>query len=89
MAMAEAGKLAKTLDVEIMETIDVVEEYECITETLEVFVEFETEGVFECAEEKIAETITASESLMACTEKFHQSMSMEFDVEGKFSSKKR
>lgn len=69
--LAEAGKLCSTLDTEVMEIIEITEEYEFMNTTLEEFVEFEVGGLLE-TEESAMEAIVAHQDLTELAEKYQK-----------------
>lgn len=76
--LAEAGKIHKEIDTEVIEMIEVTEEYEVLDSTLTEFIELEEAGKLE-TEELAAASITAQEeSLLKMTEKYKSSI--EIDV---------
>lgn len=69
--LAEAGKMSATLDMEVMETIEVTEEFEFMNTTLEEFVEFDASGMLE-TEEGAMNCVADHESLANVAEKYQK-----------------
>lgn len=69
--LAEAGKMSATLDEEIMETIEITEEFEFMNTTLEEFVEFEAGGMLD-TEDAAMDAILNHESMAEVAEKYQK-----------------
>jgi len=66
--LADAGKTSKTVDKEVVETIEVKEEYEFVDTTLAEFVELEAKGLLE-TEESAAGSIVERDALVKLCDK--------------------
>lgn len=86
--LAEAGKLAADLDIELMASLGVAKECKFLSEALECFVKFEAKGVFGGSEAMIADAICECKSLIEITEKFQQTLSVDFEFSKKISARK-
>lgn len=75
--LAEAGKMHKDLNVEVMEMIEVKEEYELLELTLSEFMELEASGMLESEEMAASAIAEHQESLLNITEKYTSTITID------------
>lgn len=67
--LSEAGKETQTIDKEIIETIEVVEEFSFLEKTLMEFVELDTQGLLE-TELEAAEALIQHQAIQEATKQY-------------------